>query len=47
MDKMDYRMFRRKYLLGCFGKLSEDRKDEKLISLLENCRDIVQNGTEK
>ena len=26
IDKMDYRMFRRKYLLGCLGKLGEVSK---------------------
>ena len=27
-DKMDYRMFRRKYLLGCLGKLEEVSKQQ-------------------
>ena len=28
IDKMDYRMFRRKYLLGCLGKLREVLKQQ-------------------
>ena len=27
-DKMDYRMFRRKYLFGCLGKLGEVSKQQ-------------------
>ena len=28
IDKMDYRMFRRKYLFGCLGKLGEFSKQQ-------------------
>ena len=28
IDKMDYRMFRRKYLNGCLGKLGEFSKQQ-------------------
>ena len=28
IDKMDYHMFRRKYLLGCLGKLGEVLKQQ-------------------
>ena len=30
-DKMDYRWFRRKYLLGCLGKLGEVSKQQQVI----------------
>ena len=31
IDKMDYRMFRSKYLLGCLGKLGKVSKEKKVI----------------
>ena len=30
MDKMDYRLFRKKYLLGCLGKLGEVSKQQQV-----------------
>ena len=33
IDKMDYRLFRRKYLLGCLGNLGEVSRATTLLSL--------------